>query len=236
MDLKDKLAVVTGGGRRLGKAIVQELHSKGARVVVHYHRSEAQARELSQQIGGVALGADLSTPEGARALAEGVLALGSEPALWVNSAAAFSRIDFADGDEALWQQTLQLVLLSPAAMARRVAPRMARGGAIVNILDLAGRKPWRGYAHHCVAKAALEMLTRCLALELAPEVRVNGVVPGLILPDEAMSAKAAARLERRVPLGRRGDPADVARAVAFLAEGDYLTGSVLEVDGGLGLR
>lgn len=236
MDLKNKLAVVTGGARRLGAAIVEELHGQGARVVVHYHRSRQEALALSRRIGGVALGADLKTPEGARALADGVLALGEEPALWVNNAAAFTRTEFLASDEELWQQTLQLVLLSPAAMARRVAPRMAEGGAIINLLDLAGRKPWPGYAHHCVAKAALEMLTRCLALELGPRLRVCGVAPGLVLPAEEMAPDAVERLERRVPLGRRGDPSDVARAVRFLAESDYQTGDVITVDGGLSLR
>ncbi len=236
MDLKDKLAVVTGGARRLGRAMVEELHGRGAQVVVHYHESEAEARELSRLTGGVALGADLSTAEGAQSLVDGVLDLDMEVALWVNSAAAFQRVPFLESDEALWQQTLQLVLLSPAAMARRMAPRMMEGGAIINLLDLAGRKPWRGYAHHCVAKAALEMLTRCLALELAPRVRVCGVAPGLVLPAEEMDEAELERLERRIPLGRRGLSSDVARAVRFLAESDYQTGSVITVDGGLSLR
>ena len=113
---------------------------------------------------------------------------------------------------------------------------MMEGGAIINLLDLAGRKPWRGYAHHCVAKAALEMLTRCLALELAPRVRVCGVAPGLVLPAEEMDEAELERLERRIPLGRRGLSSDVARAVRFLAESDYQTGSVITVDGGLSLR
>ncbi len=236
MDLKDKLAVVTGGARRLGRAMVEELHGRGAQVVVHYHESEAEARELSRLTGGVALGADLSTAEGAQSLVDGVLDLDMEVALWVNSAAAFQRVPFLESDEALWQQTLQLVLLSPAAMARRMTPRMMEGGAIINLLDLAGRKPWRGYAHHCVAKAALEMLTRCLALELAPRVRVCGVAPGLVLPAEEMDEAELERLERRIPLGRRGLSSDVARAVRFLAESDYQTGSVITVDGGLSLR
>lgn len=237
VDLKDKLAVVTGGARRLGRAMVEELQARGARVVVHYHRSEEQARDLCRGAQGcVAMGADLSRPEGAEALASQVLELEGGPvALWVNSAAAFTRAAFQDSDQALWQETVQLVLLSPATLARRVAPRMAEGGAIINVLDLAARKPWRGYAHHCVAKAGLEMLTRCLALELAPRVRVCGVVPGLVLPAEQMDPELVQRLEARVPLGRRGEPGDVARAVCFLAQEAYQTGSIITVDGGLSL-
>ena len=236
VDLKDKLAVVTGGARRLGRAIVEELHAQGARVVVHYHHSEEEARELCQRTGGVALAADLSRPEGARDLADQVLALGTPPTVWVNSAAAFTRAGVLDADEALWQETVQLVLLSPATLARRLAPNMPDGGVIINLLDLAAHKPWRGYAHHCVAKAGLEMLTRCLALELAPRVRVCGVAPGLVLPAEEMSHQQIGRLEARIPLGRQGEPGDVARAVRFLAEEPYQTGSVLTVDGGLSLR
>ncbi len=238
MDLKDKLAVVTGGARRLGRAIVEELQARGARVVVHYHRSEEQARELCRgDRRAVAVAADLSRPEGAEALAREVLSLEGGPvAVWVNSAAAFTRQGFLEADEALWQQTVQLVLLSPAALARRIAPGMAEGGAIINVLDLAARKPWRGYAHHCVAKAGLEMLTRCLALELAPRVRVCGVTPGLVLPAEDMDPEQVRRLESRVPMGRRGEPGDVARAVCFLAGEAYQTGSILTVDGGLSLR
>jgi pteridine reductase len=236
VDLKDKLVVVTGGAHRLGRTIVETAHARGARVVVHYHKSETAARQLCERTGAVALAADLSRPDGADSLAEQVLALDDAPAVWVNSAAAFTRADFLGSDEALWQQTLQLVLLSPATLARRLAPHMLPGGAIINLLDLAARKPWRGYAHHCVAKAALEMLTKCLALELAPAVRVNGVAPGLVLPADDMTPQQLCRLEAKIPMGRQGEADDVARAVCFLAEEPYLTGTVLTVDGGLSLK
>jgi pteridine reductase len=103
---------------------------------------------------------------------------------------------------------------------------------IVNILDVAALAPWRGYAHHCVAKAGLAMLTRCLALELAPTVRTVGVAPGTVQFPEAMSEAQRERILSRIPLGRAGAPEDVARAVRFLVENDYLNGVILPVDGG----
>lgn len=152
---------------------------------------------------------------------------------WVNSASTFERVPFLDGDDALWERTLQLTLLAPALCARLVAPRMADGGVIINLLDVAAAQPWRGYAHHCVAKSGLQMLTRCLALELGPRLRVCGVIPGLVLPAEDTPEPQRRALLRRIPLGREGRPEDVAAAVCYLLQSDYLTGSVITVDGGL---
>ncbi len=111
---------------------------------------------------------------------------------------------------------------------------MVPGATIINILDVAAHQPWKGYAHHCVAKAGLHMLTRALAVELAPSVRVCGITPGLVTPLEQGSPWSG--LARRVPLGREGRPEDVARAVRSLIEADYVTGTVLAVDGGLTAR
>jgi pteridine reductase len=236
VQVKDKLAVVTGGARRVGRAIVEALAAAGARPVIHYHRSEAEARELATRLGGIAIRADLGEAEGVRELCAAVLALEGELALLVNSASRLERRRFEESDDALWQRSLELTLLAPARCARALAPRMreARGGAlIVNVLDLAAEHPWPGHAHHCVAKAGLQMLTRCLALELAPEIRVCGVTPGLVAPSADPSW---ARLLERVPLGRAGTPEEVGQAVLHLCQADYLTGSTIIVDGGLGLR
>jgi NAD(P)-dependent dehydrogenase (short-subunit alcohol dehydrogenase family) len=233
VELKGKTVVVTGGARRVGRAIVEALASAGAIPIVHYHQSQVLALELAKAAGGIAIQADLSTPAGAVKLTDEVRMVGGELVLWVNNAASFVRAPFAEADEALWQRTLQLVLLSPARCARFAAETMVPGGLIVNVLDVAAFQPWRDFAHHCVAKAALEMLTRCLAIELAPRIRVCGIAPGpVLLPDEIDPA-VRERLLRRVPLGREGHPAHVAHAVCFAAANDYLTGSVIKVDGGI---
>ncbi len=227
---------MTGGARRVGRAIVEALAAAGARPIVHHHESADEARELAARLGGVALGADLASAEGARALAEAVLALEGELAVVVNSASRLERRRFEESDDALWQRSLELTLLAPVRLTRALAPRLraAPGGAlVVNILDLAAEQPWPGHAHHAAAKAGLAMLTRSLALELAHAIRVCAVTPGLVAPTDD---PAWARLALRVPLGRAGSPADVGAAVRYLCEADYLTGCVITVDGGLGLR
>jgi pteridine reductase len=185
-------------------------------------------------VGGVAVNADLSRPEGALELCRAVSELEGELAVWVNSASLAERAEFLASDDALWARTLQLTLLSPVSCSRAAAPRMCRGGVIINILDVAAQQPWKGYAHHCVAKAALLMATRALALELAPALRVCGIVPGVVTPLEQGSPWRG--LLRRIPLQREGSPAEVGQAVRFLVEADYVTGSVVSVDGGLGSR
>lgn len=239
MEIKDKVAVVTGGARRLGRAIVESLAAAGARPVIHYHESQEAAVELARRVGGQTARADLSRPGGAGELVDQVRRLlgDRELAVWVNSAARFVRTPFLESDDDLWRETLQLVLLSPVSCIRAVAPQMARGGVIVNVLDVAAHQPWRGYAHHCVAKASLLMLTRSLALELGPELRVCGVTPGVVLPEEGQQRMHHhSRMVERIPLGREGCAEDVARAVRYLVEADYVTGSVLAVDGGLTAR
>jgi pteridine reductase len=236
--IKDKLAVVTGGARRVGRAIVEGLAGEGARVVIHCHRSRAEAEQLAREVGGLVVQADLAAPDGARELASQVKGLAPAGALaaWVNCAATFERRPFLEGDDALWADTVQLVLLSAASCIRQVAPVMAKGGVVINVLDVAAHQPWRGYAHHCVAKAALLMLTRCLALELAPDLRVCAVSPGVVLPPEGTSPEELAQLVRRIPLARIGSPGDVAEAVRYLVRADFVSGAVIDVDGGAAAR
>ena len=232
---KDKLAVVTGAARRVGRAVIHALAAAGAIPVVHYYQSEREARSLADELNGHAVQADLRTHDGAELLAEQVLGLGTPVGVWVNSASGFDRCSFLQSSPELWQNTFALTVLSPAHCARRIAPQMAHGGVIVNISDVAARKPWKGYAHHSAAKAALEMVTRSLARELAPGVRVCSVVPGLVLPADDMSPDHLRRMEERIPLGRQGGPQDVADAVMQLVQSEYMTGCSVVVDGGLSI-
>jgi NAD(P)-dependent dehydrogenase (short-subunit alcohol dehydrogenase family) len=236
VDLSGRLAVVTGGARRLGRALVEALAADGARPVIHYHHSRDEALALALATGGHAVHADLSAPDGPRHLIEGVRATGAEVAVWINSAATFLRAPFLDSDDDLWARTLQLSVLSPASLARAAAPLMVAGGAIINILDVAAHQPWRGYAHHSVGKAALLMLTRCLAAELAPAVRVCAISPGPLLPPEGEHDPAWDALVRQLPLRRAGAASDLVAAVRFLLASEFITGVVLPVDGGMLVR
>lgn len=236
MDVKDKFVVVTGGAKGIGRSIVRTLARAGARPIIHYYQSEASAQKLAAEVQGFAIQADLSQRVGPQHLVENVLRYTPSIALWVNNAADFVKTAFLESTPELWQRTLQLTLLSPVDCCRAIAPHLIDGGLIVNILDLAAYQAWKGYAHHCVAKAALLMFTRCLALELGPRLRVGGVVPGIIQDADDDHQEAWTALIARAPLGKAGVGEDIGQAVRFLMEADYVTGSVITVDGGLGVR
>ncbi|HEY4186999.1 MAG TPA: SDR family oxidoreductase [Polyangia bacterium] len=239
-ELAGRAVLVTGAGVRVGRAIAEELGRAGARVAVHYARSAAGARATVRAIEAAgeagrarAFGADLSTPANAVGLIADVVAWAGRLDVLVCSAAAFDRRPFETIDERAWRDMLALNLEAPFRLAQAAAPHLRkRGGVIVNILDVAAFHAWSGYAHYGAAKAGLAMLTRILALELAPKVRVVAVAPGTVaFPDDYPEADRR-RIVARIPLGRVGAPGDVARAVRFLCGADYVTGSVVTVDGG----
>lgn len=239
-ELAGRVALVTGAGVRVGRAIAEELGRAGARVAVHYARSAAGARVAARAIqaaGGPdaarVFTADLSAPENAAALVADVVRWAGRLDVLVCSAAAFDRRPFEEIDARAWRDMMALNLEAPFRLAQAAAPHLRRrGGVIVNILDVAAFHAWKGYAHYGTAKAGLAMLTRILALELAPRVRVVAVAPGTVaFPDDYPEADRA-RILARIPLGRAGAPSDVARAVRYLCSADYVTGSVVTVDGG----
>jgi NAD(P)-dependent dehydrogenase (short-subunit alcohol dehydrogenase family) len=235
MDLRGKTALVTGGARRVGRAIVEALAEAGARVVVHHHDSGAAAAELAASLpGAIALAADLRAPEAAAALVDGARAATGRLDVLVNSAAAYARTPLDALDDDAWHAMLALNLDAPLRLMR--AAVRAGATAMVNIVDVAAWQPWPGWSAYATSKAALLHLTRCLALELAPTVRVNAVAPGTVIFPDDWDAERRARQTAKIPLGRIGAPADVARAVRFLVEEDYLTGVCLPADGGAGLR
>lgn len=226
--------LVTGGGRRVGRAIVEELAGAGAFVIIHYHGSRIEAAELSSQWPrSMVVKADLATREGCEALLYAVRSHRGKLDALVNNAADYERGPFAYESDELWEQMLALNLLAPARLTRGA---LALGvSSVVNLVDVAAWTPWKHHAAYATSKAALAHLTRCLALELAPAVRVNAVAPGTVAFPPSFSESERASVLRRIPLGRIGEPVDVARAVRFLLEEDYLTGTVLPVDGGAAL-
>jgi NAD(P)-dependent dehydrogenase (short-subunit alcohol dehydrogenase family) len=242
MDLSGKIGLVTGGAVRVGRAISLALAGEGMRVVVHYNSSSGDADALVEEIrsaGGeaVAIGADLSRGGEVERLArQAAEAFGGVDVL-VNNASVFPPERLEETDEALWDRTLAVNLKAPFLLTRHLAATLReRRGQVVNLCDLAGVQTWAAYAAHGVSKAGLVHLTRVAARSLAPQVRVNGIAPGAVLPPESMGEDELDALARSTPLKRIGSPEDVTRALLYLLHAEYVTGEVLVVDGGRMLR
>ncbi len=236
------VALVTGAARRIGAAIVRALHARGMRVALHYHRSGDAAAALAAELETVR--ADSTVLVRGDLLASGAAAgvIATAAARWgrldalVNNASTFYSTALAGTGEADWDDLVGTNLKAPYLLACEAAPHLARdAGAIVNIVDIHGERPLPGHTVYCVAKAGLIMLTRCLARELGPGVRVNAVAPGAILWPEGEDGDVGyrQRIIAATPLARRGEPGDVAGAVAFLVlDARFTTGEVIRVDGG----
>jgi len=239
IDLCGRVAVVTGGARRLGRATVLGLAGHGVRVVVHYRHSAADAAATvaaarAAGVEAIAVSADATRPNDVDALLDQTLrAFGRVDAL-VTTAGAFRRTPLATLSDADWRDMLADNLEATFVPARRFGLHMRAhgGGAIVTFADVAGLRPWAEYAPYCAAKAGVVALTYALAKELAPTVRVNAIAPGPVLFPDDFDAEARAREIGRTLLRRAGEPAHVADAVVTLLRNDYITGVVLPVDGG----
>ncbi len=220
---------MTGAAKRVGRAIALELQRAGARVAVHYRSSRDEAQKTAALLGGAPLiqGDQARDPE--RIVREAAAALGGLDLLVCN-AAEFGQAPAASLPRPEFEEMLASNLTGPFYLMVAALPHLrASKGSIVTLLDVCGTSQvWKGYAHYAASKAGLAALTRLLALEWAPEVRVNGVAPGTVLADSIEGE----RLAKRVPLGRIGTPEDVARAVRFLAQEPFITGQILTVDGG----
>ncbi len=243
MELRGRVALVTGAGRRLGRAIAAALAQRGARLALHHHASSEGAASLRDAIrgsGGEAecFPADLTDVEIARALPARVVDRFGALDVLVNSAAVMHRLRFEDTTPAQWDEILGLNLRAMFFCTQGAAPALrAARGKVVNLADVAGLEPWPGFAVHSISKAGVVMLTRVLALSLAPEVTVNALAPGAVLVPDHYDEAARAELARTTPLRRLGRPEDAVAAVVYLLEqGDFVTGTVLTVDGGRSIR
>lgn len=237
--LSGRIALVTGAGVRVGRAIALALADAGADVAVHYHGSAGPAEDVvstirSQGRRAVALRADLSDAEACRGLVRATLGELGGLHLLVHSAANFHRVSLEETDEAVWAAAMDLNARAGMLLVREAAATLReRHGRVVLISDALAVDPVRGYLAHAVSKAAVEGLVRALARELAPEVSVNGVAPGTVLVPEGTPPEQAARWAKQVPLKRNGEPSDVAAAVLFFCAGpSFVTGQILRVDGG----
>ena len=242
MELDGRVALVTGAGTRVGRGIALALGKAGMRVGVHYSGSQKEARQTAEEIvaagsDAVTLPGDLTDPATAPRLIEHAVKVFGELDVLVNSAAVMLRTPVGEVLVEDWDAMFALNLRAPFFLCQSAARVMGeRGGAIVNIADLAAFETWRGYIPHSITKAGIVQMTRGLAHALAPKIRVNAVAPGLVLLPDGWTQEQADKLIATTPLGRLGSPEDVAQAVLYLLGADYVTGETIIVDGGRHVR
>jgi pteridine reductase len=242
MDLRGKVALVTGGGIRVGRALVEALAEKGAVVAVHYNSSRSGADEVVAAIrsrGGKAsaFAADLTRSEAPTALVDAVVSQLGRLDILINSAAVMVKTPFGTVDPDAWDSMFALNLRAPFFLAQAAAQHLRRArGAIINIADHMALESWPTYIPHSLTKGGVIHMTRALARELAPEVRVNAIAPGVVLMPESSDTRETERLVASTPLKRIGSPQDVAQAMLYLLEAEYVTGEMIIVDGGRHIR
>lgn len=242
MEIRGKTALITGGAHRVGKAITLMLAQAGANVVINYHRAadEAEMTRADAEALGVralAVQADVADRLAVAQMVAAITERFGGVDIIVNSASYFGRTSFPSAEPDIyerWQWITRILIDGPFFICNMLAPGMlARGGgAIVNIVDLSVTQPWPDFTAHAVGKSGLLALTRQLALELAPMIRVNAVAPGLVMPPPNVSERRQATMAERNLLQRWGSPDDVAKAVYYLLDADFVTGETLFIDGG----
>jgi len=239
--LDGKVALITGAARRIGAAIASSVHQSGASVAIHYRESAVEAAALAQRLNAerpdsaAIFKADLVNVAGLPELVAEIVNWHGQLDILVNNASSFYPTPPGEITEAQWDDLIGSNLKAPLFLSQAALPELRKSqGAIVNIVDIHAQRPLRDHAVYGAAKAGLAMLTRSLAKDLAPEVRVNGVSPGAILwPEDELSETAKESILGQIPLERAGNPDDVAACVLFLLrDAAYVTGQIIAVDGG----
>lgn len=240
-DLAGKSVLVTGAAQRVGAAVARALHAQGANLVIHYRSSAKPAEQLCRDLNharrdsAVAIQTDLAQTSALPTLIERATQAFGRLDLLLNNASSFYSTPLGEITEAHWDDLLAANLKAPLFLAQAAAPQLRRThGLILNMVDIHAIRPLKRHTVYCIAKAGLAMLTRSLARELGPEVRVNGIAPGPILWPEGQDDEAQrAEIIERTALKRMGSPEDIARAVLYFAkDAPYVTGQILAVDGG----
>ena len=240
------VALITGSAKRLGRTMIETLHKQGYRVIIHCNRSRADADALAKtlnsqrQYSAAVLQADLVDITALPQLAAQAIACFDRLDALVNNASAFYPTPLGSATAAQWQELFGSNVQAPYFLSQALAPELAKQrGAIINMVDIHAEKPLAGHSLYCMAKAALLMMTKSLALELAPTITVNGIAPGAILwpPEQSvqLSEQDKAAILRQIPLNTLGSPQDIANTVLFLVQSPYITGQILAVDGGRSL-
>lgn len=239
-----RVALITGSAKRIGAQIARRLHADGWRVALHYRSARTEVGALLDEFNGlrgdsaIALQAELAEFDRLPELVAGTVGRFGRLDALVNNASTYYATPLGETTPAQWDELFASNARAPFFLAQAAAPHLrASGGAIVNIADIYAERPLRGHSVYCMAKAALVMATKALALELGPQVRVNAVAPGNILwSTNPVKAETLDTVIDRTALARQGSPADIAAAVRFLlSDAGYVTGTVLEVDGGRSL-
>ena len=239
MELEGKVAIVTGGAVRLGKALALALAEQGVRLAIHYGSSAGPAEAVVEEIkamgsDAIAIQADLSQPAETRSIVERVVAHFGQVDVLVNSAAIFEPGNWDDTTEANWDRHFAINLKSPFFLSQAFAAQVGREGAghIVNIADWRGVRPGPDHGAYTLTKAALIAMTKSLALALAPNIQVNAIAPGLILPPPGQDQSYLESKADQVPAQRVGSPQEIANALIFLLRSDFVTGDLIFVTGG----
>jgi pteridine reductase len=240
------VVLITGAARRIGAKIAQTFHHEGFDIALHYNHSAQEANALAQSLNAIrkdsaaTFQADLTNVPEVRSMAGDVIQWRGKLNVLVNNASSFYPTPLDGASEEQWDALIGSNLKGPYFLCQSVAQKLRESqGSVINIADIYAKSPLEGYSIYCIAKAGNAMLTKSLAKELAPEVRVNGIAPGVILwpnTDNQMSDSIKHDVINNVPLGRTGSPADIAQLAFFLATKDsYTTGQIIAVDGGSSL-
>lgn len=241
MNLAGRVALVTGGGRRIGRALAVALGREKMRVAIHFHSSAEDALRTEAMVldaggTGCTLQTDLTTAAGPDQLVAAVMAKMGAVDVVINSAAVMERTPVGDITVDHWDAMFALNLRAPFFIAQAAAKVMEDEGAIVNIADLAAFETWPAYIPHAISKAGVVKMTESLARALAPKIRVNCIAPGAVLLPDEWDDDTARRFASTTPLERLGDPSDVVAAMLYLLRADYVTGETIVVDGGRRIR
>ncbi len=242
MKLSGKTALITGAAKRLGAETAKTLHQNGANIIIHYASSLQQAEQLAQQLNQIRPGsactvqADLCHTDEVQQLADQAANCFDSLDILVNNASTFYPTPLGEISDNNWDDLMGTNFKAGLFLAQACYPRLkSTRGCIINMLDIHARSPLKDHTLYCCAKAASVMLTRSLALEMGPEVRVNGVAPGAILWPEGnpqQDAAAQQQILQNIPLKRTGQAEDIASTILFLASSDYINGQIIAVDGG----
>ncbi len=239
--LHGQWALVTGAAKRIGASIAAALHEAGAGVVIHYRGSAQAAEQLAANLNAqrpdssIALQADLNETDQLPALVDRIISHSGRLDVLVNNASSFYPTPMGSITQAQWHDLMSSNLKAPLFLSQAALPHLKQArGVIINMVDIHAQRPLRDHPVYGPAKAGLAMLTRALAKDLGPQIRVNGVAPGAILwPDSGMGDKTKASIIRQIALKRAGEPNDIARTVLFLVrDAPYVTGQIIAVDGG----
>ena len=240
-DFQDKVVLITGAARRVGAAIARRMHAHGANVLLHHRGAEKESVALESELNAirtksvVRIKADLLAHSAPELLVRTAVERFGRLDLLVNNASSFFPTAIGEIEEKGWDELIGANVKAPLLLSQAAAPELAKArGSIVNIVDIHADRPLKGYVVYTIAKAGLAALTRSLAMELAPDVRVNGVSPGAIAwpEDGQFEPPERDRIVASTPLARLGAPEEIARAVHFLATAPFVTGQILAVDGG----